>query len=169
MYNKANKQSLKSRNEYYFIMKAPDFTLPDQNGKMHRLTDYKGKWLLVYFYPKDDTPGCIKEACSFRDASEDYKKRGVSVVGISKDSVKSHDKFANKYSLNFTILSDESLETIKAFGAWGKKKLYGREYDGVFRNTYLINPEGEIVKKYEKVHPEVHSEEILEDLDTFQK
>lgn len=149
-------------------MKAPDFALPDQNGKVHKLEDFKGKWLLVYFYPKDDTPGCTKEACSFRDASTDYKKRGVSIIGISKDTVASHTKFSNKFSLNFPILADPTLETIKAYGAWGKKKLYGREYDGVFRNTYLINPKGEIIKKYEKVHPEVHSEEILKDLEELQ-
>src|SRR6185369_2579565 len=130
---------------YNKSMLAPSFALPDQNGKVHKLSDYKGKWLIVYFYPKDDTPGCTKEACAFRDASKDYIKRGVSIVGISKDSVKSHDKFANKFSLNFPLLSDEGLETIKAYGAWGKKKLYGRESHGVFRNTYLINPKGEIV------------------------
>ncbi len=146
-------------------MIAPEFNLPDQTGKMHSLADYKGKWLLVYFYPKDDTPGCTKEACNFRDALDEYLKRGISILGISKDSVKSHDKFANKYSLNFPILSDESLNTIKAFGAWGKKKLYGREYDGIFRNSYLINPQGEIVKTYTGVKPEIHSAQILNDKD----
>jgi thioredoxin-dependent peroxiredoxin len=145
-------------------MKAPNFKLPDQNGKNHELSNYAGKWLIVYFYPKDDTPGCTKEACNFRDASKEYLKLGINIVGISKDGVKSHDKFANKFSLNFPILSDESLDVIKAYGAWGKKKLYGREYDGILRNTYLINPSGEIVKTYIAVKPETHSGQILKDL-----
>jgi peroxiredoxin Q/BCP len=138
-------------------MKAPDFALPDQNGKIHKLSDYLGKWLVIYFYPKDDTPGCTKEACGFINFN-------FPVLGISKDSIKSHAKFANKYHLNFPILSDESLETIKAYGAWGKKKLYGREYDGIFRNTYLINPQGEIVKSYERVSPDQHQSEVSKDL-----
>lgn len=140
-------------------MKAPDFSLPDQNGKIHKLGDYAGKWLIIYFYPKDDTPGCTKEACGF------ISFPNASVIGISKDSVKSHAKFAAKYHLNFPILSDESLETIKAYEAWGKKKLYGLEYEGIFRKTYLINPKGEIVKVYEKVKPATHSAEILKDLE----
>lgn len=142
-------------------MKAPDFALPDQNGKIHKLSDYAGKWLVLYFYPKDDTPGCTKEACGF------ISFPNAAVIGISKDSVKSHTKFSEKYHLNFPILSDESLETIKAYGAWGKKKLYGREYDGILRNTYLINPKGEIVKTYEKVKPELHRAEILKDLQQY--
>jgi thioredoxin-dependent peroxiredoxin len=148
-------------------MRAPDFSLPDQAGKIHHLSDYHGKWLVLYFYPKDDTPGCTKEACSFRDGREEFTKRGVSIVGISKDSVASHEKFSKKFDLNFTILSDTSLETIKAYGAWGKKKFMGKEFDGVLRNTYLINPEGEIVKTYEGVKPDIHSAEILSDLATF--
>jgi thioredoxin-dependent peroxiredoxin len=145
-------------------MRAPDFSLPDQAGKIHHLSDYHGKWLVLYFYPKDDTPGCTKEACRFRDEREEFTKKGVAIVGISKDSVASHEKFAKKFDLNFTILSDTSLETIKAYGAWGKKKFMGKEFDGVLRNTYLINPEGEIVKTYEGVKPEIHSQEILKDL-----
>lgn len=139
-------------------MKAPNFHLLDQNGNEHTLETYAGKWLVLYFYPKDDTPGCTKEACGF------ISFKGASVVGISKDSVKSHSTFAQKYHLNFPILSDESLTTIKAYGAWGKKKLYGREYDGVLRNTYLINPKGEIVKTYLGVKPDTHAAEILKDL-----
>jgi peroxiredoxin Q/BCP len=139
-------------------MKAPDFALPDQNGKIHKLSDYLGKWLVIYFYPKDDTPGCTKEACGFISFPH------ASVIGISKDNVKSHAKFAQKFHLDFPILSDESLDTIKAYGAWGKKKLYGREYDGIFRNTYLINPQGEIVKTYQSVKPDLHRQEILDDL-----
>ena len=144
-------------------MKAPDFELPDQNGQLHKSSDYKGQWLLVYFYPKDDTPGCTKEACSFRDLSKDFKDKGINIIGISRDSVKSHKEFENKYSLNFPLLSDETLEVIKAFGAWGKKKFMGKEYEGIFRNSYLINPEGEIVKNYIGVDPTTHSQEILKD------
>lgn len=143
-------------------MKAKNFHLQDQNGNTHSLETYAGKWLVLYFYPKDDTPGCTKEACNFISFPH------ASVVGISKDSVKSHAKFAQKYHLNFPILSDETLETIKAYGAWGKKKLYGREYDGVLRNTYLINPKGEIVKTYLGVKPDTHAAEILKDLKALQ-
>ena len=144
-------------------MKAPSFNLPDQDGKFHKLTDYSGKWLLIYFYPKDDTPGCTKEACSFRDASKDYKKVGIEVVGISKDTVVSHKKFEKKYKLNFTLLSDPEHTVIAAFGAWGLKKFMGREFEGIRRNSYLINPEGKIAKAYEKVNPLTHSGQILED------
>src|SRR5258708_375811 len=111
-------------------MKAPEFNLPDQTGKMHKLSDYKGKWVLIYFYPKDDTAGCTKEACSFRDMSLDFKKKDIIILGISKDSIDSHQKFANKYNLNFPILSDESREVINAYGAWGKKKFMGKEFEG---------------------------------------
>lgn len=144
-------------------MKAPDFSLPDQNGKMHTLGQYRGKWVILYFYPKDDTPGCTKEACSFRDSIAEFTRRGVTILGVSKDSVASHKKFAEKYHLNFTLLSDESLATIKAYNAWGEKKFMGRVFDGVLRTTYLINPSGEIKKVYEKVNPLVHSGEILKD------
>lgn len=148
-------------------MRAPDFSLPDQTGKIHKLSDYSGKWLIVYFYPKDDTPGCTKEACNFRDGSEEYKKRGVEIVGISKDSVKSHEKFSNKFSLNFPLLSDESGKTVEAYGAWGEKSMFGKKYMGILRNTYLINSKGEIVKEYKGVKPEIHSEEILKDMETL--
>ena len=145
-------------------MTAPDFSLPDSLGAIHHLSDFKGKWLLIYFYPKDDTPGCTKEACAFRDLSEDFKKRGVAVIGISKDSVISHKKFADKYHLPFPLLSDTTGETIKAYGSWGKKKFMGREFEGILRNTYVINPKGEIVKTYEKVDPLLHVQQILQDL-----
>lgn len=150
-------------------MKSHDFALPDQEGKIHKLVDYKGKWVLVYFYPNDDTPGCTTEACSFRDNFDEFKKRDVVVLGISKNNTKSHTKFAQKFSLNFPILSDESLETIKAYGSWGKKKFMGREFEGTLRNSYLIDPKGEIVKSYEGVKPNEHVEEILMDLKTLQK
>lgn len=145
-------------------MQAPDFSLPDQNGTVHTLAQYRGKWVIVYFYPKDSTPGCTKEACSFRDGREFLEGAGAVVLGISKDSVASHKKFADAHKLNFTLLSDTSTETIQAFGAWGKKKFMGREYFGINRNTYLINPEGQIVKTYEGVNPMTHIGEVLKDL-----
>ena len=145
-------------------MKAPDFSLLDQNEKRHSLKDYAGKWLVLYFYPKDNTPGCTKEACSFRDGRDMLVSLGADVVGISKDSVKSHAKFADKHSLNFTLLSDESTETIQAFGSWKLKKFMGHEYMGINRDTYLINPKGEIVKKYEGVNPVKNFVEVYEDL-----
>lgn len=145
-------------------MKAPDFTLEDQYGKQHSLKDYNGKWLVLYFYPKDNTPGCTKEACTFRDGRDMLVSLGAEVIGISKDSVKSHARFADKHSLNFTLLSDESAKTIQAFGSWKLKKFMGREYMGINRDTYLINPSGEIVKKYEGVNPLKNFAEVYEDL-----
>ena len=150
-------------------MIAADFSLPDQDGKMHSLKDYVGKWVILYFYPKDDTPGCTKEACNFRDGSIEFSKRGVVILGVSKDSVTSHKKFAEKYHLNFLLLSDERTEMIKAYGAWGEKKFMGRVFDGIKRITYLISPKGDIAKVYEKVNPLVHSGEILNDLDALKK
>lgn len=150
-------------------MKAPEFTLPDQHGTMHSLQDYKGKWLVVYFYPKDDTPGCTTEACNFRDGREMLQNLGVEVIGISKDTVKSHAKFAEKHGINFTLLSDEDHAIIDAFGSWAPKKFMGREFIGIHRDTYLINPSGEIVKKYEGVDPKTHIGDILKDLKTLQK
>jgi peroxiredoxin Q/BCP len=148
-------------------MKAPGFTLHDQNNTIHSLEDYRGEWLVVYFYPKDSTPGCTKEACAFRDGRDLLKDAGANIVGISKDSVNSHEKFANNNSLNFTLLSDPTAVVIEAYGAWGKKKFMGREYMGIKRNTYLINPNGEIVKTYENVNPVTHFNEILTDLNNY--
>jgi peroxiredoxin Q/BCP len=148
-------------------MKVPRFTLPDQDGKKHSLEEYLGKWLIVYFYPKDDTPGCTKEACNFRDNILEFQKRGVVIIGISKDSVESHKKFADKYKLNFTLLSDPDHKVVEAYGAWGKKNFMGREFDGILRNTVLINPKGEIVKEYKKVNPLTHANELLADLDAL--
>jgi thioredoxin-dependent peroxiredoxin len=144
---------------------APQFSLPDQNKQIHTLEEYKGKWLVVYFYPKDDTPGCTAEACSFRDQSEELLKAGLNVVGISKDTVGSHKKFAEKYNLNFTLLSDKTKKTIGAFGALGPKTFMGKEYLGILRTTFLIDPNGIIKKVYENVTPEQHAEQILKDLD----
>ena len=145
-------------------MKATKFRLPDQEGKLRSLSDYKGKWLIVYFYPRDFTPGCTREACSFRDTSRDFSKRGVNIIGISKDSVASHKKFAEKYRLYFPLLSDPEHKVIEAYGAWGKKNFMGREFDGTLRNTVLINPKGEIVKVYQKVNPLTHSSQIIKEL-----
>ncbi|HSX14833.1 MAG TPA: thioredoxin-dependent thiol peroxidase [Candidatus Saccharimonadales bacterium] len=150
-------------------MKAPDFNLPDQDGKNHSLADYRGKWLVLYFYPKDDTPGCTKEACSFRDGRQALVEAGLEVAGVSKDTVASHKKFVDKYQLNFTLLADPELTTIKAYKSWGLKKFMGREFEGTLRNTYLINPKGEIVKTYEKVKPDQHAMQILEDFEALAK
>ena len=149
-------------------MIAPSFSLPDQNNTTHRLSDYKGMWLIIYFYPKDDTPGCTKEACNFRDKGDEFVKKGVTIIGISKDSTASHKKFADKYHLDFPLLSDPDHTTIERYGAWGKKKFMGREYDGIMRNTYLINPKGDIEKEYAGVNPLTHANQILQDLDELQ-
>jgi peroxiredoxin Q/BCP len=143
---------------------APDFTAPDQDGKMHTLSDSRGSWTLVYFYPKDDTSGCTKEACSIRDMMPHFKKLSLAILGVSVDSVKSHKKFEKKYDLPFTLISDEDKKIVKAYGVWGKKKFWGREYMGTLRTSFLVDPEGMIAKIYEDVDPETHAEEILEDL-----
>ncbi len=140
---------------------APDFQLPDQDGVMHSLSDYRGKPVILYFYPKDNTSGCTLEATNFRDDSEQYQKAGAVVVGISPDSVKSHKGFCNKYNLPFTLLSDTEHSVLEAYGAWGKKKLYGKEYFGVLRTTYLIDADGRIQKVYENVKPAEHSKQVL--------
>ncbi len=144
--------------------KAPLFSLPDQDGKIHSLSDYKGKKVLLYFYPKDDTPGCTTEACNFRDGYEEFKKMGLVILGVSKDTVKSHKKFAEKFSLPFPLLSDESLETIQAYGVWQKKKLYGREYMGIARISFLIDEDGKIAKIYEAVKTNEHADEVRGDM-----
>ncbi len=144
---------------------APDFTLPDQIGKMHALSDYRGKWVILYFYPKDMTPGCTVEACSFRDNLQGLVVKGAQVLGVSADSVKRHEKFAQNESLTFPLLADEEKKVCELYGAIGKKKFMGREYIGILRNTYLISPEGKIVKIYENVKPTGHVQEILDDLE----
>ncbi|HYE23407.1 MAG TPA: thioredoxin-dependent thiol peroxidase [Candidatus Paceibacterota bacterium] len=143
---------------------APDFALPDQDGVIHALRQYRGKWVLVYFYPKDDTPGCTKEACAIRDADPDLSSLGAVVLGISADSVKSHKKFAQKYELAFPLLADEERVAIDAYGVWGDKKFMGREYEGILRTSFLVDPQGVIRKVYENVKPEGHAAEVLEDL-----
>jgi peroxiredoxin Q/BCP len=143
---------------------APDFELTDQNGTSHRLSDYRGKKVVLYFYPKDNTPGCTKEACSFRDSFEDYKKHGIVVLGVSKDSEASHTRFIEKFSLPFTLLADTQTAVCQAYGVWGLKKSMGREYYGINRMTFVIDEEGKILKIYEKVKPEDHAKEILRDI-----
>ena len=143
---------------------APNFSLLDQDGKTHNLQDYKGKWVVIYFYPKDDTPGCTTEACSFRDEYDYIAEQGAVVIGVSKDSVKSHKEFAKKYNLHFTLLSDPTTETLKAYNAWGERSMYGKVFLGVIRSTYIINPEGQIVKSYPKVSPKGHAVQIVKDL-----
>lgn len=147
---------------------APDFTLPDQDGIEHTLSALRGSWVLVYFYPKDDTPGCTKEACAIRDADPDLSSRSAFVLGISADSVQSHKKFAEKYALTFPLLSDESRKVIDAYGVWGDKKFMGKEYQGILRTSFLVSPDGLIAKVYESVKPEVHAAEVLSDLRVFQ-
>lgn len=149
--------------------KAPAFKAPDQDGKIRQLKDSAGKWVILYFYPKDDTPGCTKEACSFRDGFTKFKRAGVEVIGVSVDSVKKHAKFVEKYNLPFTLLADEEKKIVEAYGVWGLKKFMGREYMGTNRVSYLINPEGKIAKVYEKVKPDVHADEVLADVKTLSK
>ena len=143
---------------------APNFTLPDQDGKSHMLSSYNGQWVLIYFYPKDDTTGCTKEACAIRDMMPDFKKLKLQVFGISKDNMKSHKKFEEKYKLPFTLLSDEGKKVMNKYGVWGEKSMYGRKYMGTLRTSFLIDPKGKIAKIYQKVNPETHAEEILSDL-----
>lgn len=143
---------------------APAFALPDQAGNIVKLSDFKGQKVVLYFYPKDNTPGCTKEACAFASAYNGFKEKNVTVIGISKDSVKSHQKFADKFQLPFLILADPDLEAIQAYDVWKEKKLYGRTYMGILRSTYLIDEDGIIQHVYEKVDPTTHAQTILEDL-----
>jgi thioredoxin-dependent peroxiredoxin len=143
---------------------APDFTLLDQDGVEHTLSQYRGQWVLLYFYPKDDTPGCTKEACSIRDAFPHFEGLNIKVIGVSTDSVESHKKFAEKYTLPFTLLSDVHKKVVNHYGVWAKKKFMGREYDGTLRSSFLIDPTGTIEKIYNDVKPEQHPEEVLRDL-----
>jgi thioredoxin-dependent peroxiredoxin len=150
-------------------IKAPSFKAPDQDGVARSLKDYAGKWVILYFYPKDDTPGCTKEACSFRDGFAKFRRAGIEVIGVSVDSVKKHAKFVEKYSLPFTLLADEDKKIVEAYGVWGMKKFMGREYMGTNRVSYLINPEGKIAKVYDKVKPDEHSDEVLADVKQLSK
>jgi peroxiredoxin Q/BCP len=145
---------------------APDFNLQDDTGTYRRLSDYRGKYVVLYFYPKDDTPGCTVEACSFRDGYGDYARAGVEILGISPDSVKSHVKFKDKFSLPFPLLADVDRQVCEEYGVWGLKKFMGREYFGVLRTTYLIAPDGTIAKVFENVKPAGHSQLVLEAVPT---
>lgn len=147
------------------MAKATDFTLKDQDGNEKTLADFADKWLVLYFYPKDDTPGCTTEACSLRDANDELIALGANVVGVSKDDSDSHQQFKAKHKLNFTLLSDPTGKTIEAYGAWGKK-MFGVE--GILRKTFIIDPTGEIVKTYGRVTPLGHGEQVIADLKQLQ-
>lgn len=140
---------------------APEFTLLDENEIQHALSEYRGKPVVLYFYPKDDTPGCTKEACGFRDDYSAYEETNVVILGVSPDTPKSHLKFKNKYDLPFTLLADSDHKVCDLYEVWGRKKFMGREYDGVFRTTFLIDPQGNIINVFENVKPANHSEQIL--------
>jgi peroxiredoxin Q/BCP len=140
---------------------APDFTLQDESGNPRQLSSLLGKPIVLYFYPKDDTPGCTREACAFRDDYDKYKQRGVTILGVSPDSAKSHTKFRQKFSLPFTLLSDPGHKICNLYGVWGEKKFMGKSYKGVLRTTFLIGPDGRVLKVFENVKPDGHSQEIL--------
>lgn len=140
---------------------APDFTLPDENGVAHKLSAYRGSYLLLYFYPKDDTPGCTTEACNFRDDYSHYEGAGVTILGVSPDTPASHLKFKEKYQLPFNLLADVDHAVCELYEVWGPKKSFGREYDGVHRTTYLIDPQGKIQQVFKNVSPANHSAEVL--------
>jgi thioredoxin-dependent peroxiredoxin len=140
---------------------APDFTLPDETGVERSLSQFHGKPLVLYFYPKDDTPGCTTEACNFRDDYTTYHQAGVTILGVSPDAPKSHSKFKAKYNLPFTLLADDGHKVSEMYGVWGRKKYMGREYDGVFRTTFIIDAQGQVAQVFENVKPDGHSTEIL--------
>ena len=144
--------------------KAPEFCIPNQDEVEICLRDLKGKWIVLYFYPKDNTPGCTTEAKEFSNLLDEFEQLGVIVIGVSPDSPKKHCNFIEKHNLTITLLSDSEKEVLKAYGAWGKKKMYGKEYEGVIRSTFIINPKGEIVKEYKNVRAKGHAAKVLEDL-----
>jgi peroxiredoxin Q/BCP len=143
---------------------APEFELLDDTNTSRRLSDFKGQPVILYFYPADDTAGCTKEACSFRDDYSAYQKSGVTILGVSPDSVKSHVKFKQKYQLPFPLLADEDHQVCNVYGVWGLKKFVGREYEGVLRTTFLIDSHGKVARVFENVRPAEHSAEVLEAL-----
>lgn len=144
--------------------KAPDFTLMDQDGNKIKLSDYKGKPIVLYFYPKDDTPGCTKAACNFRDEFPKFKGMKAVILGVSPDSVASHKKFAEKYKLPFKLLSDEKKDVLNKFGVWKEKSMYGRKYMGVERTTYIIDENGKVKQVFEKVKVPDHNKEVMQAL-----
>lgn len=143
---------------------APDFTLPDQNSEPISLASYRGSWVVVYFYPRADTPGCTKEACGIRDRWEDFAEHDIEVIGISDDPVEDLSAFAEKYDLPFTLVSDESGDVADAYESYGEKEVFGDIVEGVYRNTYVIDPEGNIVRTYEGVSPDNHAAELLNEI-----
>ncbi len=142
--------------------KAPEFTLRDQAGNPRSLSDFAGRWIVLYFYPKDNTPGCTRQACAFASAYDAFRQKNIAVIGISKDSSASHARFAEKYALPFTLLSDPDLSAISPYGVWQEKKLYGKVSMGVVRTTFVIDPAGNIVKIMPKVKPDTNAAEILD-------
>ena len=146
---------------------APDFTLPDGDGNPVSLADLRGKWVVLYFYPRDNTPGCTKEACGFRDVYPTYESKNVVVLGVSTDDAKAHTKFSTKFNLPFPLLSDAEGEMAARYDSYGLKKFMGKEYMGISRNTFIINPDGAIAKVYLKVKPEPHAEQVLSDLEAL--
>lgn len=144
--------------------KAPDFELPSDGDETVRLSDLRGQKVILYFYPKDDTPGCTTEACEFRDRLPDIESQGATVLGISPDSVQSHQKFKAKYELPFTLLADRDHKVAEAYGAWGEKKMYGKTYEGILRTTFLIDEKGVIAEVFSKVKPKGHSDQVLQAL-----
>lgn len=143
---------------------APDFSLPDGNGNTVKLSDFRGKWVVLYFYPRDNTPGCTTEACGFRDAYTDYQSQDVVVLGASTDDAKSHTKFTTKFNLPFPLLTDADGQMATSYESYGLKKFMGKEYMGISRNTFLIDPDGKIAKVYLKVKPDNHAAQVLADL-----
>ena len=145
--------------------KAPDFELQDENGKLHKLSDYAGKPVVLYFYPKDDTPGCTIEACNFRDNYSDFEKAHIQILGVSVDSVQSHKKFKEKYALPFPLLSDADHKVVEQYEVWKEKKMMGKTFMGITRTTYIIDRNGKIAKVFKDVKPSEHSREVMDALD----
>jgi len=145
--------------------KAPAFELADQDGRTHKLSDYRGKWVVLYFYPKDNTPGCTSQACQFRDTWDDLAARGAVVLGVSPDNVKSHRRFADRHGLPFPLLADVDHAVCEAYGVWGQKSMFGRKYMGVLRTTYVIDPTGKVSARLERVKVPAHAAKIASLLD----
>jgi peroxiredoxin Q/BCP len=142
--------------------KAPQFSLPDETGKVHKLSDYRGKTVVLFFYPADDTPGCTLEACNFRDDYSEYSNAGAQLLGVSPDDVESHEKFKTKFNLPYPLLADEGHKVCELYGVWGDKSMFGKQYQGVIRSTFIIDPDGKIVKVFSKVSVAKHSSKVLE-------
>jgi peroxiredoxin Q/BCP len=147
---------------------APDFTLPNQNGRTVSISDYRGRRVVLYFYPRADTPGCTTEACGFRDAWDGFEERDVPVLGVSDDPVSDLESFAEEYDLPFELLSDEDGSVSSTYGSYGEKQMFGNTFDGVFRNTYVVGPDGRVELVYEGVSPDGHADEVLGDVDRLE-